>query len=360
MTSGNPKRVTNHESRITIWGCGSGTMFAAPPSPALTGPGSLAPAVRVLPFRHRLPPIVAVESRSVNDGADGRGRRHRSRDPARARQRGPAPRRPPSGPRCRATPDRPPEYPRSRSRHTDRHRAGAAVHRCAAPRRAPPPPGRPDPRSGARTPLPSRAARSCARWCGSSASLSVCGGAGEAIGLAGLLWRDQLIPQISLDQPTIAARRISPSAAAAGDQPRDVTPGQPVARALSEDHLTAALMQDLHEIRGSGVTAGHAPRRKFEPAERGRQLCLIGDDPVVADQPASAAELPRAAAVHVERKLIDHDPVPRLGNLDGDDIRLAVAGTHESALPILARAGAPTSGLRLHQDEQVAGIGMPA
>src|SRR5437667_8340825 len=44
-------------------------MFAAPPSPALTGPGSLAPAVRVLPFRHRLPPIVAVESRSVNDGA---------------------------------------------------------------------------------------------------------------------------------------------------------------------------------------------------------------------------------------------------------------------------------------------------
>src|SRR5439155_1603360 len=174
MTLGNPKR-------ITIWGCGSGTMFAAPPSPALTGPGSLAPAVRVLPFRHRLPPIVAVESRSVNDGADGRGRRHRSRDPARARQRGPAPRRPPSGPRWR-------------------------------------------------------------------------GDAGQAIGLVGLLRRDHLIPQVSLDQRTIAARRISPSAAAAGDQPRDVAPGQPVARALSEDHLTAALMQDLHEIRGSGVT----------------------------------------------------------------------------------------------------------
>src|SRR5207249_10416494 len=62
MTLGNPKR-------ITIWGCGSGTMFPALPSPALTGPGSLAPAARLLPFRHRLPPIVAVESWSVNDGA---------------------------------------------------------------------------------------------------------------------------------------------------------------------------------------------------------------------------------------------------------------------------------------------------
>src|SRR5439155_9221820 len=203
-----------------------------------------------------------------------------------------------------------------------------------------PPPGRPDPRSGARTPLPRRGARSCARWCGSSASLSVCGGAGQAIGLVGLVRGDHLLPPVTLDQRTIAARRISPSAAAAGDQPRDVTFPQPVARALSEDHLTAALMQDLHEIRGSGVTAGHAPRRKFEPAERGRQLCLIGDDPVVADQPASAAELPRAAAVHVERKLIDHDPVPRLGNLDGMTY-VSPSPEHTSPLSPSLRAPAP-------------------
>ena len=152
-------------------------------------------------------------------------------------------------------------------------------------------------------------------------------------------------------------RRAVPSAGA-GDESCHFPFSQPVARGLPEHLFSAIRVQNLHVVARAEVPAGQTPRQVFVPAERRRQVRLVGCDPVVANQPLAAAEGSGPAGIGVETVLIHEHTVAGLGDLHRNHVRLPVTDADQAVFSVLVPPATPASGLRLHEQKQVAGIGM--
>lgn len=95
------------------------------------------------------------------------------------------------------------------------------------------------------------------------------------------------------------------------------------------------------------------------PSPGDRQLRVIGQDPVLAYDPAAATVPARACSRHhVEAESLDPDPVSLLGDLHRDDVGLAIAHRDQRILAIVARARAPPARLRLDQQGRLSAVGM--
>src|SRR5262249_42142303 len=159
-----------------------------------------------------------------------------------------------------------------------------------------------------------------------------------AVDLAGAVGADELVPDVLAHQARIAATWVAIAGAAGGSNANHVAFIH-FERGHDGVRLDAAVGADHFRVVGRSFTAaGEPPRRVAVARVRAGEEAAVGAHAVVEDDAFAAAVLALAARLVVERKLVDVQPVTRLGDLGRAIERVAVEAAELGSVAVASCA----------------------